>query len=42
MLAEVGQTWHVRIHDAPLTAGRSSMTLRPRGLVRATTLRRTR
>jgi cytochrome P450 len=42
MLAEIGQTWRVRVHDPPLTAGRSSMTLRPRGLVRATTLRRTR
>ena len=42
MLAEIGRTWHVRVLDAPLTAGRSSMTLRPRGPVRATTLRRTR
>lgn len=40
MLAELGRTWRVRIHDAPLTPGRSSMTLRPRGPVRATTLRR--
>jgi cytochrome P450 len=42
MLAEIGRTWRIRVHDAPLTAGRSSMTLRPRGLVRATTLRRPR
>jgi cytochrome P450 len=42
MLAEIGQTWRVRVHDPPLTAGRSSMTLRPRDLVRATTLRRKR
>ena len=41
MLAEIGRTWRIRVHDAPLTTGRSSMTLRPRGLVRATTLRRT-
>jgi cytochrome P450 len=42
MLAEIGRAWRVGVHDAPLTAGRSSMTLRPRGLVRATTLRRAR
>jgi cytochrome P450 len=41
MLAEVGRTWRLRIHDTPLTAGRSSMTLRPNGPVRATTSRRT-
>ncbi len=37
MLAELGRTWRVRVHDAPLTPGRSSMTLRPKGPVRATT-----
>ena len=41
MLAVLGRTWRLRVHDAPLAAGRSSMTLRPRGLVRATTSRRT-
>jgi cytochrome P450 len=41
MLAVLGRAWRLRVHDAPLTAGRSSMTLRPRGLVRATTSRRT-
>jgi cytochrome P450 len=41
MLAELGRTWRLHVHDAPLTAGRSSMTLRPTGPVRATTLRRT-
>ncbi len=40
MLAELGRTWRVRVHDAPLTAGRSSMTLRPKGPVRATATRR--
>jgi cytochrome P450 len=40
MLAELGRSWRVRINDAPLTAGRSSMTLRPDGPVRATTSRR--
>jgi cytochrome P450 len=40
MLAELGRTWHVRVHDAPLAAGRSSMTLRPKGPVRATTSQR--
>jgi cytochrome P450 len=40
VLAELGRTWRVRIHDAPLVAGRSSMTLRPYGAVRATTLQR--
>jgi cytochrome P450 len=42
MLAQLGRTWRIRVPDAPLTAGRSSMTLRPGGPVRATTLRRTR
>ena len=41
MLAELGRTWRIRIHDAPLSAGRSSMTLRPMGPVRATTSKRT-
>jgi cytochrome P450 len=40
MLAELGRTWRVRVHDAP-QPGPSSMTLRPRGTVRATTSRRT-
>jgi cytochrome P450 len=37
MLAELGRRWRIRVHDAPLAAGRSSMTLRPNGPVRATT-----
>jgi len=37
MLAELGRSWRVRIQDAPLTPGPSSMTLRPSGGVRATT-----
>jgi cytochrome P450 len=41
VLAELGRTWRLRVHDAPLAAGRSSMTLRPNGPVLATTLRRT-
>jgi cytochrome P450 len=41
VLAELGRTWRIRIHDAPLVAGRSSMTLRPNGPVHATTARRT-
>jgi cytochrome P450 len=41
MLAELGRTWRLHIHDAPLAAGRSSMTLRPSGAVQATTSRRT-
>ena len=40
MLAELGRTWQLRVHQAPLSAGRSSMTLRPNGLVLATTSRR--
>ena len=31
MLAELGRTWRVRVHAAPLTAGRSSMTLAAEG-----------
>ena len=41
MLAELGRTWRLRVHDTPLTAGRSSMTLRPNGPVHATTWHRT-
>ncbi len=41
MLAELGRMWRIRVHDAPLTAARSSMTLRPTGPVRATTSHRT-
>jgi cytochrome P450 len=40
MLAQLGRTWRLRVHDAPLTAGRSSMTLRPNGPVQATTSQR--
>ena len=32
VLAELGRTWRLHIHDAPLVVGRSSMTLRPNGL----------
>jgi cytochrome P450 len=41
MLAELGRTWRIHVHDAPLVAGRSSMTLRPNGPVHATTSQRT-
>ena len=37
MLAVLGRHWRVRIHRTPLSAGRSSMTLRPNGPVQATT-----
>jgi cytochrome P450 len=37
VLAELGRGWRLRVHHAPLTAGRPSMTLRPDGAVRATT-----
>ena len=40
VLAELGRTWRIRVENAPLTPGRSSMTLRPNGPVGATTLRR--
>jgi cytochrome P450 len=40
VLAELGRTWRLRVHDAPLTAGASSMTLRPNGPVQARTSRR--
>ena len=40
MLAELGRTWRLQVHDAPLAAGRSSMTLRPNGPVQATTSQR--
>ena len=33
MLAELGRAWRIRVHDPPLTPGRSSMTLRPNGPV---------
>jgi hypothetical protein len=41
MLAELGRMWRLHVHDAPPAAGRSSMTLRPNGSVRATTSQRT-
>jgi cytochrome P450 len=41
MLAELGRTWRLHVPDAPLAAGRSSMTLRPNGRVRAITSQRT-
>jgi len=41
VLAELGRTWRLTVPDAPLAAGPSSMTLRPNGLVHATTSRRT-
>ena len=41
MLAELGRTWRLHVQDAPLAAGRSSMTLRPNGSVRAKTSQRT-
>jgi cytochrome P450 len=41
VLAELGRTWRIHVHDTPLVAGRSSMTLRPNGLVQATTSQRT-
>ena len=40
MLAELGRTWRLRLHRAPLAAGRSSMTLRPNGPVHATASQR--
>jgi cytochrome P450 len=40
MLAELGRTWRLYVHGAPLAAGRSSMTLRPNGAVLATTSQR--
>lgn len=42
VLAEIGRRWRVELSDAPLTPGPSSMTLRPRGPVRASTVRRRR
>jgi cytochrome P450 len=41
VLAELGRTWRLRVLNTPLAAGRSSMTLRPKGPVLATTTRRT-
>jgi cytochrome P450 len=40
MLAALGRSWRIDVHHAPLTPGRSSMTLRPNGPVRATTTSR--
>jgi cytochrome P450 len=40
MLAELGRTWRVHVRGAPLEPGPSSMTLRPKNRVKATTLRR--
>jgi cytochrome P450 len=40
ILAELGRTWRINVHDTPLAAGPSSMTLRPNGPVRATTSQR--
>jgi cytochrome P450 len=40
MLAELGRSWRLRVHEAPLATGPSSMTLRPKGPVRATTSQR--
>jgi cytochrome P450 len=37
VLAELGRSWRLRINDAQLTVGRSSMTLRPNSPVLATT-----
>jgi len=42
VLAELGSTWRIHLTDAPLSPGRSSMTLRPRTPVTATTSRPTR
>ena len=41
ILAELGRRWRLRVHNAPLVPGPSSMTLRPNGSVRATTFQRT-
>ncbi|MBA3528685.1 MAG: cytochrome P450 [Propionibacteriaceae bacterium] len=41
MLAELGRRWRLHVHHAPLAVGRSSMTLRPKGPVQATTWQRT-
>jgi cytochrome P450 len=40
MLAELGRTWRIHLTGAPLQPGPSSMTLRPKDRVKATTLRR--
>jgi cytochrome P450 len=40
VLAELGRTWRIHMINAPLTPGPSSMTLRPKDPVRATTSRR--
>ena len=41
ILAELGSRWRIRVHNAPLVAGPSSMTLRPNGPVHATVFQRT-
>ena len=40
MLAELGRTWRIHLTIAPVKPGPSSMTLRPKDPVKATTLRR--
>jgi cytochrome P450 len=40
VLAELGRTWRIHLNGASPIPGPSSMTLRPKGPVRATTLRR--
>jgi cytochrome P450 len=40
MLAELGRTWRIHVTATPLRPGPSSMTLRPKGPVGATTSRR--
>jgi cytochrome P450 len=40
MLAELGRTWRIHLHTPPLLPGPSSMTLRPKDPVKATTSRR--
>jgi cytochrome P450 len=40
VLAELGRTWRIHVRGAPLSPGPSSMTLRPKDPVKATTLRR--
>jgi cytochrome P450 len=40
VLAELGRTWRIHVTGTPLSPGPSSMTLRPKDLVKATTTRR--
>jgi cytochrome P450 len=40
VLAEVGRTWRIHVSPTPLSPGPSSMTLRPKDPVKATTSRR--